>query len=307
MQYMNFSWVLDNVVAGAQGPAGMRDLFFLYEQGVRAVIRMEQRTIAADSGGMVGLTDMFEPVPDFTPPAQEQIDRMLEFIEAQTEAGRPVAVSCYAGIGRTGTVLACYLVSKGVSPGDAVNEVRRLRPGSIQTPEQEAAVYQYAERRRSPTPLDIPAQVLAEVYREARRAFPFECCGWLSGPADSPTVNAVRICQNAQNSGTHPTHAARGAETAYVITGDDLLSLNHSLDSETPAKIIFHSHPNGRAYFSPTDREVAASPWGDGPAYPVQQLVVGITETRVEGAALFAWSDKEGGFAQIAAYEGEAI
>ena len=67
-----------------------------------------------------------------------------------------------------------------------------------------------------------------------------------------------------------------------------------------PAKVIFHSHPNGRAYFSPTDREVATSPWGDGPSYPVQQLVVGITEKRVEEAALFAWSDDEEGFVQIA-------
>ena len=108
-------------------------------------------------------------------------------------------------------------------------------------------------------------------------------------------VDAVRSCENAQDSGTHPTQAARGAETAYVITGSDLLSLNRSLDSNTPAKVIFHSHPNGRAYFSPTDREVATSPWGDGPAYPVQQLVVGITENRVEGAALFAWSDEEEG------------
>ena len=159
----------------------------------------------------------------------------------------------------------------------------------------------------APTPLDIPAEVLAEVYREARRAFPFECCGWLAGPADVLTVNAVRSCENAQNSGTHPTKAERGAETAYVITGSDLLALNHSLDSDTPAKVIFHSHPNGRAYFSPTDREVATSPWGDGPAYPVQQLVVGITEARVEEAALFAWSDEEEGFVEIARYAGEAV
>jgi proteasome lid subunit RPN8/RPN11 len=158
-----------------------------------------------------------------------------------------------------------------------------------------------------PTPLNIPAEVIAEVYREARRAFPFECCGWLAGPADQPVADVVRSCENAQDSGTHPTQSARGAETAYVITGDDLLSLNHSLDSEMPAKVIFHSHPNGRAYFSPTDREVATSPWGDGPAYPVQQLVVGITETQVEEAALFAWSDEEEGFVQIASYVGEAV
>ena len=159
----------------------------------------------------------------------------------------------------------------------------------------------------SPTPLDIPSEILAEVYREARRAFPFECCGWLAGPADSPAVNAVRSCENAQDSGTHPTQAERGAERAYVITGSDLLSLNQSLDSDTPAKAIYHSHPNGQAYFSPTDREVATSPWGDGPAYPVQQLVVGITESRVEEAALFAWSDDAEGFVQIASYAGEAV
>ena len=157
------------------------------------------------------------------------------------------------------------------------------------------------------TPLEIPAEILAEVYREARKAFPFECCGWLSGAADGAVVDAVRSCENAQDSGTHPTQADRTAERAYVITGSDLLDLNQSLDGETPAKVIYHSHPNGGAYFSPTDREVATSPWGDGPAYPVQQLVVGITEARVESAALFAWSDEESGFVEVARYAGGEI
>jgi len=53
-------------------------------------------------------------------------------------------VSCYAGIGRTGTVLACYLVHRGEEPAEAIIRVRRLRPGSIETPEQETAVRQYA-------------------------------------------------------------------------------------------------------------------------------------------------------------------
>ena len=33
MRYMNFSWIRDNEVGGSQGPAGMRDLFFLYQSG----------------------------------------------------------------------------------------------------------------------------------------------------------------------------------------------------------------------------------------------------------------------------------
>lgn len=155
-------------------------------------------------------------------------------------------------------------------------------------------------------PLQIPAELLRAVYAEARRAFPAECCGWLVGPRDSGGVDRIRPCENQQDSGDHPTAADRSAETAYVIAGDDLLELARSLDTPEPARIIYHSHPNGRAYFSETDAEVATSPWGDGPAYPVQQLVVGIDADRVTGAALFAWSDAAGGFVEIARFSGES-
>ena len=148
MPIMNFGWVLKDELAGSQGPASFQDLLFLHSQGVRAVIRMEERTIAADSGNVANLVDMFVPVPDFTPPKLEQIQRMVEFIDQQTNERNPVVVSCYAGIGRTGTVLACYLVHRGEEPAEAIARVRQLRPGSIQTPEQEAAVHQYAESQR---------------------------------------------------------------------------------------------------------------------------------------------------------------
>ena len=158
-----------------------------------------------------------------------------------------------------------------------------------------------------PTPLEIPNPVLEEVYREARKAFPVECCGWLVGVKDGSSVSVVRKCINAQDAGTHPMTPDRGAETAYVFSSADLLDLNRSLDTEEPARIIYHSHPNGQAYLSETDRGVATSPWGDGPAYPVQQLVVGIDAQRVVEAALFDWSDEENGFVEIARYAGAEV
>ena len=145
MHAMNFGCVLENELAGSMGPASFDDLSFLYHNGVRAVIRMEERTIAADTGDRLDLVDMFEPVTDFTAPHLEQIHRMVEFIDQQIAEERPVAVSCYAGIGRTGTVLACYLVHRGQEPADAINRIRELRPRSIQTVDQEAAVYGYAQ------------------------------------------------------------------------------------------------------------------------------------------------------------------
>ena len=159
----------------------------------------------------------------------------------------------------------------------------------------------------APVPLEIPRPLLEEVYREARNAFPAECCGWLSGPKDGLGVTNVRTCENAQASGTHPTAADRTAETAYVLTGNDLLELNLSLEGVAPARIIYHSHPNGGAYLSETDRVVATSPWGDGPAYPVQQLVVGIDGQRVVAAVLFDWSEEEAGFVEIARYDGGEV
>ena len=156
-------------------------------------------------------------------------------------------------------------------------------------------------------PLQIPPALLDAVYREARAAYPAECCGWLTGPAAGASVDRIRPAVNAQESGGHPTAAERTAERAYVFAPADLMALNDSLDTPQPARIIYHSHPNGMAYLSDTDRTVAASPWGDGPAYPVQQLVVGIDGQRVVEAALFGWDDAAGGFVELGRYAGAAV
>ena len=147
MTQMNFSWVIDGSLAGAEGPARIRDLLYLKQQGIRAIVRMERRTI---SGEATDLIDRYEPVGDFAPPKLGQIQSMVRFIQEQIETWeRPVVVTCAAGIGRTGTVLACYLVHVGNSPYTAISKVRELRPGSIQTREQEDAVQQYAEWLKS--------------------------------------------------------------------------------------------------------------------------------------------------------------
>ena len=141
MEYLNFGWVIAGSLAGSQGPTNRRDLMFLKLQGIGVIIRMEQQTI---SGEGVELVDMYEFVDDFTAPNADQINRMVAFISEQIETWeRPVVVSCYAGIGRTGTVLACYMVHEGYTADQAINLVRELRPRSIQTVEQEQAVNQY--------------------------------------------------------------------------------------------------------------------------------------------------------------------
>ncbi len=157
------------------------------------------------------------------------------------------------------------------------------------------------------SPVTIPNDLLQAVYREARKSYPNEACGWLTGSAEGNRADAIHACVNAKTLGIHSTVPDRGAETAYEFTAQDAIDLDRSFDTDTPAVVIYHSHPNGQAYFSRTDRRFAKSMWGDGPAYPVQQLVVGIGAYRVVEAALFAWSWEANDFVEVSRLPGDAV
>ena len=159
MAYLNFSWILEGSLAAAQGPTSRRDLIFLKLHEIRSIVRMEERTM---TGEALEMEDLYEPVPDYTAPSIDQIHRMVTFIEAEIETWEhPVVVTCQAGLGRTGTVLASYFVYVGYKPEDAIKLIREMRPGSIQTAEQEDAIKSYYEH--------LQAQAL-ERRRKAREA-----------------------------------------------------------------------------------------------------------------------------------------
>lgn len=144
----------------------------------------------------------------------------------------------------------------------------------------------------------IPDALRAELYTHARATYPAECCGYLVGPPDGDAVTAVVACRNAQPDGEHPTHPERGADTGFVIVGAELLAFAKSFAGALPARIVYHSHTNGRAYFSAVDRTNAAT--ADGPVYPVQHVVVGVTADGVTEVAQFAWDETLRDFVEVA-------
>jgi proteasome lid subunit RPN8/RPN11 len=152
----------------------------------------------------------------------------------------------------------------------------------------------------APPPIAIPDAVRAQIYDHARAAFPAECCGYLTGPAAAAAVDTAVACRNAQPDGEHPTEPHRGADTGFVIAGHELLAFARSLDGPRPARVVYHSHTNGRAYFSAVDHALA-----DGPAYPVQHLVVGVTARGVTEAAQLAWSPAAGAYIEVARWSVE--
>ena len=87
------------------------------------------------------------PVTDFTAPSQSQMGEFVALGEDSVATGDPVGVHCTAGLGRSGTLAAAYLVATGGSADDAIASSRRLRPGSIETEAQEDAIRQFEQSR----------------------------------------------------------------------------------------------------------------------------------------------------------------
>lgn len=144
---LNFSWVIEGWLAGHSAPTSDRDLIWLKQQGILACVRLiepDESNVTNFQITQQGLWHCHEPIPDSGAPTSEQINSVLQFIDSAKAAGRPVGVSCRAGLGRTGTILACYLVSGGCNAESAINEVRKKRPGSIETKVQEQAVHDFA-------------------------------------------------------------------------------------------------------------------------------------------------------------------
>lgn len=141
----NFGWIREGELAG-MGYPDARSWSRLAEEGVGAVVSLTRRPPPGDPAD-AGLMALHAPIADFGTPSLEALERTLTFIHEQVKAGRAVVVHCQAGQGRTGLILAAYLVRDGMSADDAIDRVRMLRPGSIETPEQLRLVHRYAEER----------------------------------------------------------------------------------------------------------------------------------------------------------------
>jgi predicted protein tyrosine phosphatase len=68
-----------------------------------------------------------KPLRDFTAPRHDEMREIIDVIDSELAAGGVLYLHCYGGIGRTGTVVGCYLVRHGTLPDEAIEAIGRLR------------------------------------------------------------------------------------------------------------------------------------------------------------------------------------
>ena len=139
----DFNWIIPDRLGAMSLPRG-EDLTLLREAGVTLLVSLLRGHPSDEAVRRAGLRLLRLPVPDFGVPSGEQLREFVAEVRAELAAGGKVVVHCVGGLGRTGTFIAAYLISEGRGAQEAIDFVRRRRPGSVETAEQEGALHDWA-------------------------------------------------------------------------------------------------------------------------------------------------------------------
>lgn len=152
-----FVWLIRGRVAGAPLPGIVRDtdydLHALRAVGVTRLVSLTEEPFPAELAAPHGIACHACPIPDMHAPSHEQMLQLCRDMDHFLADQEVLAVHCKAGLGRTGTVLAAYRLwraGQGASAVEAIEFVRRLEPGMIQSQAQADFLADFAERLHAP-------------------------------------------------------------------------------------------------------------------------------------------------------------
>jgi proteasome lid subunit RPN8/RPN11 len=130
--------------------------------------------------------------------------------------------------------------------------------------------------------VQVPEPVLADVLEHARGGQPYEICGILAGDAGGPRrVEEVFRTENVHDN----------PRTEYLIDPDEQLDVILAIEDELGLDVVgfYHSHPEGPAHLSSTDRERAS--WPDAVYFLVWR-----PGKEGEGFGAWTWQGDDEGF-----------
>ena len=137
-----FSWLIENKLAGSGIPTSIDEVQWMIKQGVKSIITIREEPL--DESWIKDVNYLHVLSNDMSVPEFDDLVYAVDFIHKRITNNEPVLVHCLAGMGRTGLILACYLVKyQKMSASEATEKVREERPGSIQSYPQEEIIFQF--------------------------------------------------------------------------------------------------------------------------------------------------------------------
>lgn len=111
------SFIPGDVELGVWKQEGIQSVVNLLEPQFDEIVRQER---------LHGFKVLHSPIPDMCSPTLDQLQIIVKWIDREIKYGKRVLVHCFAGIGRTGTILTAYLLFKGDELENALKKVRSI-------------------------------------------------------------------------------------------------------------------------------------------------------------------------------------
>jgi atypical dual specificity phosphatase len=140
----NFSWVTEGKLAGSGLPVTQDEFKWVVDKGIKSIVTVREVPLPSKWFDGTGIDYLHLMVEDYGVPSMEVLDEAVDYIDRRIRSGKPVLVHCAAGKGRTGALLAAYMIKKeNLTAEQATEKIRLLRPGSVQSIAQETALSMY--------------------------------------------------------------------------------------------------------------------------------------------------------------------
>lgn len=137
-----FSWLIENKLAGSGIPTSIDEVEWAIKQGVKSIVTIREEPL--DESWIKDVNYLHILSNDMGVPEFDDLVYVVDFIHRRITSNEPVMVHCLAGMGRTGVILACYLIKyQKMSASEATEKVREERPGSIQSYPQEEIIFRF--------------------------------------------------------------------------------------------------------------------------------------------------------------------
>ena len=137
-----FSWLIPEKLAGSAIPTSFDEIKWALDEGVKSIVTIREEPL--DDDWMKDVNYLHIHSNDMGVPEFDDLIKTVDFIHQRITNNEPVMVHCLAGLGRTGTILACYLIKyQNLSADESIKKVRESRPGSIQSFSQEEIISQF--------------------------------------------------------------------------------------------------------------------------------------------------------------------
>jgi atypical dual specificity phosphatase len=140
----NFSWIKEGNLAGSGLPLTQEEFRWVVDKGIKSIVTVREVPLPSKWFDGSDVDYLHLMVEDYGAPSMEVMDEAVNYIDKKIRSGKPVMVHCAAGKGRTGAVLAAYMIKKeNLTAEQAIEKIRIMRPGSVQSITQETALSMY--------------------------------------------------------------------------------------------------------------------------------------------------------------------